>query len=102
MLPSLRCGLAQMPAPESRQNAGPRHEAKEHQPRQCSAVAEAMPVVHAHRAGVSSMQSEPGASGMLPNVYWKGVDMALLRSHAKFLALPPVHGLTLTDHSSYR
>ena len=39
---------------------------------------------------------------MLPNVHWKGVDMGLLRSHASFLALPPVHGLTLTDHSSYR
>ncbi len=58
--------------------------------------------MHAHRAGVSSMQNEPGASGMLPNVHWKGVDMGLLRSHAKFLALPPVHGLTLADHSSFR
>lgn len=48
------------------------------------------------------MQGDHGASGMLPNVHWKAIDMGLLRSHARFLALPPVQGLTLSDHSSYR
>jgi hypothetical protein len=47
-------------------------------------------------------EQQPGMSGVLPNIHWGAVDIDRLRAHPRFLALPPVQGLTLADHSSYR
>ena len=80
----------------------PEHEASKRQTRQLSTVRVRWRYSSCIAFGQHSMQGEHGATGMLPNVHWKGVDMGLLRSNARFLALPPVQGLTLADHSSYR
>ena len=46
-------------------------------------------------------EQHPEMSGLLPNIYWGAVEMDRLRASPYLLALPPVQGLTLADHSSY-
>ena len=43
-----------------------------------------------------------GLSGMLPNIYYRSVDMDRLRAHPNFVALPPVDSVTFVGPPSYR
>lgn len=44
----------------------------------------------------------PCQRGSLPNVYWRSIAMDELRSHPRFVSLPPVPSLTLAGPATFR